>query len=182
MVRGEGREASRSFDIRAGVRQGYVLSPRLFCVALQLAMVVWRGDVGLYVWIFVTAPPISWIFDLLATFYCFAALNTKPVGCLTILVRRCSHVGLLLNMDKTKILTSEAQPPSQLSTRNGLVVDILSGLTSHNWLGCQVSSMGSANTQNDVEFHLNAASHAFHANRPALCDRRVSILERLNIF
>ena len=39
-------DVSREFCIRAGVRQGCVLSPRLFCSVLQLAMEDWRCDVS----------------------------------------------------------------------------------------------------------------------------------------
>ena len=39
-------DVSREFCIKAGVRQGCVLSPRLFCSVLQLAMGEWRFDVS----------------------------------------------------------------------------------------------------------------------------------------
>ena len=35
---------SRDFNIHAGVRQGCVLSPRLFCSVLQHAMCKWRSQ------------------------------------------------------------------------------------------------------------------------------------------
>ncbi len=35
---------------------------------------------------------------------------------------------------------------------------------------------------NDVEYHLQAASKAFYANRPSLCKRHVSIVVRLRFF
>ena len=38
--------SSRPFDIHAGVRQGCVLSPRLFCCALEWAMASWRFKHG----------------------------------------------------------------------------------------------------------------------------------------
>ena len=38
-------DTSHEFDICAGVRQGCVLSPRLFCSVLQLAMGRWRSQV-----------------------------------------------------------------------------------------------------------------------------------------
>ena len=38
----DGAGDSRTFDIFSGVRQGCVLSPRLFCAALELAMSEWR--------------------------------------------------------------------------------------------------------------------------------------------
>ena len=42
----EHSEVSREFCINAGVRQGRVLSPRLFCSALPLAMEDWQCDVS----------------------------------------------------------------------------------------------------------------------------------------
>ena len=38
-------DTSHEFDICGGVRQGCVLSPRLFCSVLQLAMGRWRNQV-----------------------------------------------------------------------------------------------------------------------------------------
>ena len=39
----DGAGASKKFDIFSGVPQGCVLSPRLFCAALELAMSEWRA-------------------------------------------------------------------------------------------------------------------------------------------
>ena len=61
-------------------------------------------------------------------------------------------------------------------------MEILSGGTTHRWLGCLVSDEGSGNTTADVDFHLQSAPRAFHANRHILCDRIVSVLDRLKFF
>ena len=98
------------------------------------------------------------------------------------LVRQCARVGLILNAKKTKILTTEAQAPCQLTTPAGMSVDVLSGLSTHKWLGSLLSSRGSGHTAADVEFHLSSASRAFYANRQTLCDKNVSILHRLRCF
>ena len=39
---------SRDFGIHAGVRQGCVLSPRLFCAVLEFAMPSWRAKIESY--------------------------------------------------------------------------------------------------------------------------------------
>ena len=98
------------------------------------------------------------------------------------LVRRCSGVGLRLNVTKTKIVTSEAQTPAQLPTRAGSIVDILPCDASHKWLGCLLSSKGSRAFSADVDFHLQAASRAFFANKQILLDRNVCLKQRLEFF
>ena len=40
------KESSTLFDIKRGVRQGCVISPRLLCAVLEMAMGMWRGRVG----------------------------------------------------------------------------------------------------------------------------------------
>ena len=39
-------ETSRLFDIKQSVRQGCVLSSRLFCAVLEMTLGVWRGRAG----------------------------------------------------------------------------------------------------------------------------------------
>ena len=47
------------------------------------------------------------------------------------LVMCLSHVGLILNTDETKVMTTEAQPPSFLSTPAGLNIEILDQKSCH---------------------------------------------------
>ena len=47
------------------------------------------------------------------------------------LVENHAPVGLQLNVQKTDILTTQAQPPSQLQTPNGLIISVLDRESSH---------------------------------------------------
>ena len=47
-------------------------------------------------------------------------------------------MGLQLNTQKTNVLTTQAQLPSQLQTPNGLIISVLHRESSHKWLGCML--------------------------------------------
>ena len=108
--------------------------------------------------------------------------TTLDKACLLLdeLVASLAEVGLTLNVKKTKILTTQAQPPKQLRTRGEVTVDVLDRASPHKWLGCLLHPGGYHHA--DVDFHLQAASRAFHANRWILTDRHVSLATRLRYF
>ena len=115
-------DVSREFCIKAGVRQGCVLSPRLFCSVLQLAMEEWRcdvshngldlGDGG--------APllDLRFVDDILL----FAGSAEQLGYMLGKLVISLGKAGLKLRAAKTKALTTQAPPPKTLTTRAGLEI------------------------------------------------------------
>ena len=181
VVRGDS-STSRWFNIFGGVRQGCVLSPRLFCAVLQTALSEWRQSVASFGLDFGDGLPelldLRFADDLLL----FARSAQDAAKLLDDLVRCCSGVGLRLNVTKTKIVTSEAQAPAQLLTHAGSIVDILPPDASHKWLGCLLSSKGSRASSADVDFHLQAASRAFFANKQILLDRNVCLKQRLEFF
>ena len=94
---------SRKFNITGGVRQGCVLSPRLFCAVLQFAMRKWRlkvGDLG-----FDLSDGMPHLIDLrFADDILLFARSALEVGrLLDSLVAELSEVGHLLNADKTVV-------------------------------------------------------------------------------
>ena len=89
------------------------------------------------------------------------------------------EVGLLLNGDKTVVLTNEAQPPSHLWTPTGVKLQVKNGSGGHKWLGCILGVGKAGRTSLDINHHLQAASKAFFANKGILCDRTVPVKHRL---
>ena len=86
-------DTSHEFDICAGVRQGCVLSPRLFCSVLQLAMGRWRSQVehlGLDLGDFA---------DYILSIGEFAQAVGRMLDALVVCLEQ---VGLKLNASKTK--------------------------------------------------------------------------------
>ena len=175
-------DKSHEFDICAGVRQGCVLSPRLFCSVLQLAMGRWRSRVehlGLNL-----GDGMSHLLDLrFADDILLFGESAQVVGSmLDALVTCLGQVGLKLNTSKTKVLTTQAQPPSTLTTPAGLELEVLEQTKTHKWLGCLLSTLNMGNRQQDVNYRLQNASRAFQANKWILCDKNVSIALRLKFF
>ena len=127
------------------------------------------------------ASNLCWIYDLPMTYSYFAQHWTKRAFCwMSWLPASLARVGLTLNLKKTKILTTQVQPPQQLQTRGGVTVDVLDHASSHKWLGCLLHTGGCHDA--DIDFHLQAALRAFNANLWILIDRHVSFATRLRYF
>ena len=173
---------SRDFGIRAGVRQGRVLSPRLFCAVLEFAMSSWRAKVetyGLNLHDGMKALlDLRFADDLLV----FATSRDDTIRLLEELVTSLGQVGLKLNTSKTKILTTQAQPGSSLETSGGVTVEVLDSRCAHKWLGCMLQAAPGGNPSADLQHHLQAASRAFHANHSSLTNHQVSVKDRLTFF
>ena len=173
---------SRSFPIRGGVRQGCVLSPRLFSSVLEMAMACWRAsveDLGLDLR---AGGPALLDFRFADDILIFGTSYHVIGTLLDKLVENLAAVGLQLKVDKTKILTSQAQPPQSLQTPNGLTITIIDQESSHKWLGCMLTTTLEKSTTCDVGHRLQSAAKIFNANRWILCDTRVAIAKRLEYF
>ena len=94
------------------------------------------------------------------------------------LVENLAAVGLQLNVQETKVLTTQAQLRLRLQTPNGLIISVLDKESSHKCLGC-ISTAPALTTRCDVECRLQAAARVFNANRWILCGAKVAIAEKL---
>ena len=133
-VRGS-TSSSSVFSISAGVRQGCILSPRLFAAVLEFVISDWkqRNNFGLDIG---DADrkllELRFADDVLL----FASSVAEAANILDSLVIALRGAGLILNAEKTIVLTNQAQAPQQLETANGMSVKILDRHLSHKWLGC----------------------------------------------
>ena len=69
-------------------------------------------------------------------------------------VKAVGKVGLRLNVDKTVILTNEAQPPNTLVTKDGLILKVLERNQRQKWLGCILTACGSMMQHLDLAYHM----------------------------
>ena len=183
-VQGEHSNSS-PFPIHAGVRQGCVLSPRLFCSVLQWGMSAWRQNPETRKCGFDLGDNMAFLLNLRFAddILLFARTAAEAMALLDDLVDKLQNIGLQLNTGKTVVLSSEVQPPFFLHTDHGSKLRILQQQEAHKWLGCMISAAGSKNTHLDLQHHLQAASRAFHANKWIfVCDTGVSLLHRLRYF
>ena len=95
-------ESSRLFDIKRGVRQGCVVSPRLFCAVLEMAMGVWRGRDGRLGLGLGDGGPTLLDLRFADDILIFATTYIDAGLLLDELVTCLSHVGLILNTDKPR--------------------------------------------------------------------------------
>ena len=117
-VRGE-LDISDEFPINGGVRQGCVLSPRLFTGVLQWAMRKWRSKVESKGFGIEMQDGMPRLLDLRFAddIFIFGSTSVECLELLDALEDDLDEVGLFLNLNKTVILTNEAQPPNFLQTR-----------------------------------------------------------------
>ena len=157
-------------------------SCRLFNSVLEMAMACWRAsvdDLGLDLG---DGGPALLDFRFAEDILIFGTSYPVLGTLLGELVENLAAVGFQLNAEKTKILTSQTQPPARLQTPNGLTISIVDQESSHKWLGCMLTTTLEKSTNWDVDHRLQSASRIFNANRWIFCDSRIAISKRLEYF
>ena len=113
------------FNITGGVRQGCVLSPRLFCSVLQWEMREWRAEVGNVGFDLMDGGPNLFDLRFADDILVFGRSRVEAGSLLDALVKHLDRVGLRSNPDKTVVITNEAQPPHTFRTTAGVILRVL---------------------------------------------------------
>jgi hypothetical protein len=173
---------SKLFDVSSGVRQGCVLSPRLFTAVLEHAMRRWRLRVEHLGFDLMDGGNNLLELRLADDILVFAGSELLAWMPLDTLAMELSDVGLVLNSDKTVALTNQAQPPATTTTPNGICINVVPRDAAHKWIGCFLSFSSESHHAADVNHHIQTATKAFYANRAILCMQNTSVKLRLRYF
>ena len=111
-------------------------SPLVFCAILQWAMAERRAHPGVAGLDFQDGLPRLLDLRFADDILIFGQAADEATRLLNEMVRCCSQAGLLLNATKTKVLTTDAQPPAKLMTEGGINVGVLPANQTHKWLRC----------------------------------------------
>ena len=166
------------------MRQGCVVSPKLFSALLHWAMSKWRAwaagrssgfDLG------DDLPPLLDLRFADGTLT-FARSSHEIMMLLDKLVEFLGDAGLKLHAEKTVLITTQAQPPPFLTTSTGAIIKVKERESGHKWLGCMLSADGSKHATLDIDYHLQSASRAFFANKSIFLSKNVSVRNKLKVF
>ena len=138
---------SSFFAIRRGVKQGDVLSPILFNAGLEHAMRKWKLELTNHGILLTEGRQRLTNTRFADDIMIFAKSLSELVEMLELLVKALLDVGLELNLQKTKILTTF--PNDEIVAHGGSVtvsgqhVDVLKADSAHKYLGRKLSAMPS---------------------------------------
>ena len=109
----------------------------------------------------------------------FANSGPEAAQLLDKLIVAVGHAGLILNAEKSVVLTNQAQPPATLVIRDDVVVTVLDRNPGQKWLGCMLimlTAAGSMEQGVDLLYYIEQGTKCFHRNR------EISVLSRLKYF
>ena len=135
VVRGSNNNVSHNFAIKRGVKQGCPLSPGLFNAILQFVMQKWQDQIRqLGIGLNIHDQHLSnlrFADDILL----LATSQDDAICMLEILVLELEEIGLILNSNKTKMLTTELHDHDFVFLQNGSKIHTIRDHASHKWLG-----------------------------------------------
>lgn len=172
---------SRRFRITRGVKQGDVLSPLLFNAGLEAAIQSWKSriaDCGIHVGHIERLTNIRFADDLMV----YSKSSSELAYMLEVLSEELLKVGLQLNPQKTKILTTtELASPMYLDV-HGDMISVLHGKDQHPYLGRLLCGHLRERAAVEYSHRIRVAWHKFHLHRQSLLNKHVSLKNRLKLF
>ena len=166
---------TEAFEMTTGVRQGCLLSPLLFLVALDWVARQAFGDnnTGIQFTLLQKLEDLVFEDDLVLLSQNIAHMRQK----LEALQEQAARVGLKVNASKTKSMRIRSPANTGDITCGG---EILKQVTAFTYLGSLVSITGS--TEEDVKARCRKAQSAFCMWRPVWRSKCVSLWTKLRIF
>jgi len=173
---------SHNFAIRRGVKQGCPLSPGLFNAILQFVMQKLQDQIRqLGIGLNIHDQHLSnlrFADDILL----LATSQDDAICMLEILVLELEEIGLILNPNKTKMLTTELHDHDFVFLQNGSKIDVIRDHASHKWLGKAICFTKGSLHCHAIDSRIAAATRAFYAKKHILCAKHIPIGARLRYF
>ena len=169
-----GQNLTEEFDIKTGVKQGCLLSPFLFCLAIDWIMK--RTDIGVksgIIWTFTESlGDLDFADDISLLAHSHRDIQSKTEK----LVRNAAKVGLHVNKDKTKTMRNNCQTADPVKLGEQDIEDV----TEFSYLGVKVTKDG--NTEVEIKKRINKASGAFAALKNIWKTKMISMKTKIRIF
>ena len=163
-------DVTEPFDMKTGVRQGCLLSPVFFLVALDW---VTRQSTGIQFTLLQKLEDLEFADDLVLLSHRVSQMRQK----LEALQEQAAKIGLKVNVSKTK----ETRIRSPANT-GGIIYGgkILEQVTALTYLGSLITTTGG--TEEDVEARCSREQAAFCILRPVWRSKCISLWKKLRIF
>ena len=169
-----GQNLTEEFDIKTGVKQGCILSPFLFCLAIDWIMK--RTDIGVksgIIWTFTESlGDLDFADDISLLAHSHRDIQSKTEK----LVRNAAKVGLHVNKDKTKTMRNNCQTVDPVKLGEQDIEDV----TEFTYLGAKVTKDG--NTEAEIKTRINKARGAFAALKNIWKTKMISKKTKIRIF
>jgi len=164
---------SESFAVNSGVRQGCILSPILFCVAIDFVMraVTDGKHDGIRWMMFTQLHDLDFADDLALLATCSQHLQAKT----TRLQTTAATIGLEINIAKTKVMRIATTDKKPISINDQVLEDV----EAFPYLGSVISLDGA---HADIASRLKKARHVFTSLKAVWRSKQLSKATKMRVF
>ena len=169
-----GNKLTEELEINTGVKQGCILSPFLFCLAIDWIMKesVENKKTGISWTFFETLEDLDFADDIV-----LLAHNFNDVQCKTQQVAsNAIKLGLKINVEKTKTMRMNSNTNKPVRLNNGDIEDV----KHFTYLGSKISQNG--NCEDEIKERMSKARRAFWKLRNIWKERKISTKTKLRFY